>query len=131
MVIPQNALDRSQANSSELSELSSEENKAPKTPKATGKKRARSGEDKTAGQTKPKAKKVKANGESGEATKKAKGASRVISKITLSYRDSNLSMFRKLAQQNQQVTPTSQQKRASREEKELFKRRQTLWMLQL
>ncbi|KIR36449.1 hypothetical protein I352_01398 [Cryptococcus deuterogattii MMRL2647] len=72
MVIPQNALDRSRASSSELSELSSEENKAPKAPKATGKKRARSGDDNAAGQTKPKAKKVKANGESGEATKKAK-----------------------------------------------------------
>lgn len=83
MVIPQNALDRSRASSSELSELSSEENKAPKAPKATGKKRARSGDDNAAGQTKPKAKKVKANGEFGETTKKAKGASRAISKITI------------------------------------------------
>ncbi|OXG19615.1 hypothetical protein C366_02470 [Cryptococcus neoformans Tu401-1] len=68
MTIPQNAADRSRASSSELSELSIEENKAPKTPKTASKKRARSTED----QIKPKAKKVKANGGSGGEAKKAK-----------------------------------------------------------
>lgn len=131
MAVPQNVADRSRASSSELSELSSEENKASKTPKTVGKKRARSAEDKTAGPTKPKAKKVKANGESAGETKNPKGESRVISKTMPRYHDSDLSMFRKLVHQNQQVTPRSQQRRSSRRRRELFKQRKTLWLLRL
>lgn len=127
MTIAQNAVDRSRASSSELSELSIEENKAPKTPKTASKKRARSTED----QIKPKAKKVKANGGSGGEAKKTKGESRVISKIMPCCHGSDLSIFQKLVYQNQQVTPRSQQKRSSRERRELLKRRQILWMLRL